>query len=99
MSVNGKRDQFTLGDFIAAGKTAKLPRGRAQTIVLEATDVVSRWPAYAERANVPEKLADAVAADLRLGFAGVETVSLVTPEGDIPARSRGERFRLLVQVR
>ena len=75
MSVNGKRDQFTLGDFIAAGKTAKLPRGRAQAIVLEATDVVSRWPAYAERANVPEKLADAVAADLRLSFAGVETAS------------------------
>lgn len=75
MSVNGKRDQFTLDDFIAAGKTAKLPRGRAQAIVLEATDVVSQWPAHAERANVPEKLADAVAADLRLRFVSAETAS------------------------
>jgi len=68
MSVNGKRDQFTLEDFIAVGKTAKLPRGRAKAIVLEATDVVSQWPAYAERANVPEKLADAVDGDLRLSL-------------------------------
>lgn len=68
MSVNGKRDDFSVEDFIAAGKTAKLPRGRAQAILREATDVVSRWPAYAERANVPGKLADAVTGDLRLTF-------------------------------
>ncbi|MDQ2759096.1 MAG: type II toxin-antitoxin system HipA family toxin [Actinomycetota bacterium] len=68
MSVNGKRDDFSVEDFIAAGKTAKLPRRRAQAILREATDVVSQWPAYAERANVPEKLADAVAGDLRLTF-------------------------------
>jgi serine/threonine-protein kinase HipA len=68
MSVNGKRDDFSVEDFIAAGKTAKLPRGRAQAILREATDVVSQWPAYAERTNVPEKLADAVAGDLRLTF-------------------------------
>lgn len=68
MSVNGKRDDFSVEDFIAAGKTAKLPRGRAQAILREATDVVSQWPGYAERANVPETLADAVAGDLRLTF-------------------------------
>jgi len=68
MSVNGKRDDFSVEDFIAAGKTAKLPRGRAQAILREAIDVVSQWPAYAERANVPEKLTDAVAGDLRLTF-------------------------------
>ncbi len=68
MSVNGKRDDFSVEDFIAAGKTAKLPRGRAQAILRKATDVVSQWPTYAERANVPEKLADAVAGDLRLTF-------------------------------
>jgi serine/threonine-protein kinase HipA len=68
MSVNGKRDDFRLEDFIATGKVAKLPRGRAQAIVREAVDVVSRWPVYAKRANVPEALADAVAGDLRLTF-------------------------------
>lgn len=68
MSVNGKRDDFRLEDFIATGKVAKLPRGRAQAIVREAVDVVSRWPVYAKRANVPEALADAVTGDLRLTF-------------------------------
>ena len=68
MSVNGKRDDFTVEDFIVAGKTAKLTRGRAQAVLRETIDVISQWPAYAERANVPEQLADAVAADLRLAF-------------------------------
>jgi serine/threonine-protein kinase HipA len=68
MSVNGKRDDFRLEDFIATGKVAKLPRGRAQAILREAVDVVSRWPVYAERANVPEGLADAVTGDLRLSI-------------------------------
>jgi serine/threonine-protein kinase HipA len=68
MSVNGKRDHFTIEDFIVAGRTAKLPRGRAQAILAETVDVVSRWPVYAERANVPERLADAVNAELRLAF-------------------------------
>jgi len=70
MGVNRKRDDFNVEEFIAAGKTAKLPRGRAQAILREATDIVSQWPAYAERANVPERLVDAVAADLRLAFHG-----------------------------
>lgn len=68
MSVNGKRDDFTVEDFIAAGRAARLTRGSAQTILRETTEVVSRWPAYAERANVPERLTDAVASDLRLSF-------------------------------
>ncbi len=68
MSVNGKRDDFRLEDFIATGKVAKLPRGRAKAIVREAVNVVSRWPVYAKRSNVPEALADAITGDLRLTF-------------------------------
>jgi serine/threonine-protein kinase HipA len=68
MSVNGKRDDFGLEDFIATGKVARLPRGRAKALVREAVDVVSRWPVYAEQANVPEALADAITRDLRLTF-------------------------------
>ena len=64
MSINGKRDDFTLDDLAAVGKIAMLPRGRAELIVGEGVELVSGWPRYAERANVPEKLADAVAADL-----------------------------------
>ncbi len=68
MSVNGKRDNFGVDDFIAAGKAAMLPRGHAEAILREATEVVSGWARYAEIANVPERLTDAVAADLQLSF-------------------------------
>lgn len=68
MSMNGKRDEFTIADFAAAGQAAMLPRGHAKRIVEQTIEVISRWPSYAERVNVPEKLADSVAATLRLSF-------------------------------
>jgi serine/threonine-protein kinase HipA len=52
MSMSGKRDNFTLADFEAAGRVASLPRGRAVKIVEEVTRVVAEWRTYAERAGV-----------------------------------------------
>lgn len=52
MSMNGKRDNFTLADFQEAGRVASLPRGRAVKIVEEVTSVVTEWRTYAERAGV-----------------------------------------------
>jgi serine/threonine-protein kinase HipA len=57
MSMNGKRDGFTLEDFIQCGKTAGLVRGRAVEIVREVREALRQWPDFASRAGVPEKRA------------------------------------------
>jgi serine/threonine-protein kinase HipA len=53
MTLNGKRDDFTMEDFKACAKTASMKRGRAEAIVGEVREVVSRWQDYAEDAGVP----------------------------------------------
>ena len=70
MSVNGKREGFTIADFEAIARVASLPRGLVKVVLEQVIDVVSRWPKYAERVNVPEQLADNVAATVRLSFPG-----------------------------
>ena len=68
MSVNGKRDDFTLADFRACGQTASLPRGRAARIVSEVSEVVSQWTSYADRVEVDEEHTSRIARMLRLAF-------------------------------
>ncbi len=68
MSVNGKRDRFTLADFRACGRTASLPRGRAERILREVCDVVSEWDRYAERVDVDPEHVRGVGRELRLTF-------------------------------
>ncbi len=53
MTMNGKRDAFTLDDFRACAKSALMKRGRAESIVDEVRAAVARWPDYAEQAHVP----------------------------------------------
>lgn len=54
MTMNGKRDHFTLADFNACAKTASLKRGRAAKIVAEVQATVSQWKSFAEQAGVPD---------------------------------------------
>ncbi len=54
MSMNGKRDNFLLDDFIACGKKAILRRARALEILDETMTAVSKWSTFAEQAGVPE---------------------------------------------
>jgi serine/threonine-protein kinase HipA len=53
MSINGKRDNFLLDDFVAAASSLSLKRGRAKEIVIEVQDVVKRWSDFAHTAGVP----------------------------------------------
>lgn len=69
MSMNGKRDGFTLDDFIACGRNAGLKRGRAETMLAEVSDVVARWPEFADRAGVAPGWIDEVSRHLRLDLA------------------------------
>jgi serine/threonine-protein kinase HipA len=54
MTMNGKRDNFTLSDFDTCAKSAVMKRGRAETIVDEVRDAVRQWPDFAAQANVSE---------------------------------------------
>jgi serine/threonine-protein kinase HipA len=54
MSVNGKRDQFSRADLLAAGRSAQLKRGRAEAIAEEVIAAVRDWPRYAAEAGVAE---------------------------------------------
>lgn len=66
MTLNGKRDGFTLEDFKACAKGASMKRGRAETILEEVRLVVSRWKQYADEAGVSPVQRDQIQKTLRL---------------------------------
>lgn len=66
MSMNSKRDDFTLDDFKACAKVASMKRGRAEAIVKEVQEVVSRWQDYAEEVRVPVAWSDKIQRTLFL---------------------------------
>ena len=68
MTINGKRDGFTLEDFRTCAATAGLKRGRAETILDEIRSTVERWPQYARQAEVWPMQRDHILSTLSLDF-------------------------------
>ena len=66
MTLNGKRDDFAMEDFKACAKAASMKRGRAETIVNEVRETVSRWKRYADEAGLPAPVRDRIQRALRL---------------------------------
>jgi serine/threonine-protein kinase HipA len=66
MTLNGKRDGFTLDDFRACAEAVSMKRGRAEAIIEEVRRVVSRWPQFAEEAGVSADWQDRITRTLRL---------------------------------
>jgi len=66
MTLNSKRDNFTLEDFRACAKVASMKRGRAEAIVREVQQVVSCWTDYAAQAGVSEAWRGQIQDVLRL---------------------------------
>ena len=66
MTMNGKRDDFTMEDFNACAKTASMKRGRAAKIVAEVQATVSQWRSFAEEAGVPDVLREKIQRTLNL---------------------------------
>ena len=60
MTINGKRDNFTMEDFLACGKSALLKRGQAKTILNEVRQIVSCWRDYADHAGVNSNQRDKI---------------------------------------
>jgi serine/threonine-protein kinase HipA len=66
MTLNGKRDDFTLEDFKACARTASMKRGRAETIIKEVREKVLYWRDYADEVGVPAIWRDQIQNTLRL---------------------------------
>jgi serine/threonine-protein kinase HipA len=68
MSINGKRDGFTVADMRAVARLAGLKRGRAETILAEVVEAVRGWRAVADEAGVDERMAEQIARSHRLAL-------------------------------
>jgi serine/threonine-protein kinase HipA len=66
MSINGKRDHFTVADLSRAASAAGLKAGSARRILAEVTAAVERWPEFAATARIPEETVEQIRANLRL---------------------------------
>ncbi len=66
MTLNGKRADFTLEDFKSCAKSVSMKRGRAETILNEVRETVSRWLDYAEEVGVKPEHRDRIQRTLRL---------------------------------
>jgi serine/threonine-protein kinase HipA len=61
MSLNSKRDDFTIEDFKACAKNAAMKRGRAEEIVRQVQEAVLQWKQFADESGVPPFVADGIA--------------------------------------
>lgn len=68
MSINGKRDDFTMADLDATASFAGLKRGAGRRITDEVTATVSRWPDFAAAARIPEETTAGIHRALRLNL-------------------------------
>ena len=68
MTMNGKRDGFTMEDFRACAKNALMKRGRAEAIVEQVRAAVLRWPEFAEQAKVSGRWSEQIRTAHRLSF-------------------------------
>lgn len=68
MTVNGKRDGFTLRDLREVGEVAGMKRGRAEAIHAEVSGAVGRWREFAAEARVEDAAAEQMGAAHRLGL-------------------------------
>jgi serine/threonine-protein kinase HipA len=66
MSVNGKRDGFTIEDLRRVAEVASMKRGRAEEILARVTKSVEEWPGLAAKASIAEDRIDRIARTHRL---------------------------------
>jgi serine/threonine-protein kinase HipA len=66
MSINGKRDAFTVEDLRVCANSSLMKRGRAETIIDDVRAAVLRWRSFAAQAGVAAQWTDQVQSNLRL---------------------------------
>ena len=68
MSLNGKRDDFTIEDFKACAKNASMKRGRAEAIVHQVQAAILQWKQFADKSGVSFDVADGISKTHRTGI-------------------------------
>lgn len=68
MTINGKRDGFTRPDLLEAAASIGRFKAKANEIIDEVMEVVSRWQGFAEQAGVHETLTRKIHSNLRLSL-------------------------------
>ena len=66
MSINGKRNGFTVADLREVAGVAGLKRGRAEAILAEVGCVVASWAEIADEVGVDEQMAEQITCSHRL---------------------------------
>ena len=66
MTINGKRDGFSMEDFRKCAKSVSMKRGIADSTVEEVRSAISRWQEFAEAARVSSPWRNQIQANLRL---------------------------------
>ncbi len=82
MTMNGKRDGFSLEDFRACGRVAQLRSGRVEEILVEVGAAVRRWPEFAAQAGVAEERSERIGNGFRLDLAGTEMGTMSATGGE-----------------
>jgi serine/threonine-protein kinase HipA len=67
MTMNAKREHFTMEDFKKCAQTAGMKRGREKVIVDDVLQVVSKWLDYAQQVGMAEEKSKEVEKNLHLG--------------------------------
>ena len=68
MSINGKRDGFTVEDLRRVAKIASMTRGRAEEILARVTKGVEEWPSLAAKAGIDDNRIARIARTHRLNL-------------------------------
>ena len=66
MSLNGKRDEFTMEDFIRCGKRISIQKNRLLRMIEIVRDAVSRWSVFAQEAGLNRQWSKQIEKNLRL---------------------------------
>ena len=66
MSVNGRRDDFELDDFVALANVAGIKKRKAKSIFDEVVETVRNWPEYATAAAIPSDTITRIEKTLRV---------------------------------
>jgi serine/threonine-protein kinase HipA len=74
MSINGKRDAFTVDDLFAAARSAGLSTVRMRRILQQAHEAVARWPEFAAEAAVKPEWIPQIASSHRLDLASSDAM-------------------------
>jgi serine/threonine-protein kinase HipA len=69
MSINGKRDDFTIADLDQVASVAGLKERAARRILTDVTEAVDRWPDFATAASIPPDTTAQIRANHRLHLA------------------------------